>query len=335
MIESHDVIITPRPSQQRSFQDYFGNPTIHMTVEEDHQILSVEATSVITVDRDHSALLAENQIAWEQVRDAMAKAKYGTEAEFTCASPFTQPTHELAAYGAESYTEGRPILEATMDLTRRIYEDFEYDGTVTDVSTPVDQVFEIRGGVCQDFAHLQLTCLRALGLPARYVSGYLRTYPPAGKPRLIGADASHAWISVWCPEAGWVDFDPTNNKMIADEHITLTVGRDFGDVSPISGIILGGGNHYIDVSVDVMPIDLDGNEIGTSVTSEELAKVSSEVSGASKQEVDQSQRANPERQQEQSQEQVQAQDLTNAHQAPVTNNAQPDSLPPLSIDRTY
>lgn len=260
-VESHDIVITPNPAQKRSFADYFGNPAIHMTIEEDHSVLSVVATSFVNVTRDQTRLLATPSAPWETVRDMMFDRDHVSEAEFSCYSHFTQPTAEIAAYGAESFSPGRPILEAVRDLTARIYEDFEYDSSVTDVSTPISQVFEMKSGVCQDFAHLQLSCLRALGLPARYVSGYLRTYPPEGRPRLVGADASHAWISVWCPESGWVDFDPTNNKMISDEHVTLTIGRDFGDVSPISGIILGGGNHFVDVSVDVMPIDAAGNEI--------------------------------------------------------------------------
>ena len=264
LMENHELIIAPSPAQRRDFPDYFGNPAIHLTIEEDHDVLSIHALSTITVERDQSEALALSTTAWEDVRDMIKDPAHMNKSEFACYSGFTTPTEEIAAYGAQSFTPRRPLLEAVNDLTTRIFEDFDYDSTVTDASTPVARVFELKGGVCQDFAHLQLTCLRALGLPSRYVSGYLRTYPPEGQPRLIGADASHAWVSVWCPENGWIDFDPTNNKMIADEHITLTVGRDFDDVSPVSGIILGGGNHFVDVSVDVMPVDAEGNEIGTS-----------------------------------------------------------------------
>jgi transglutaminase-like putative cysteine protease len=141
-----------------------------------------------------------------------------------------------------------------MELTSRIHRDFKYQGGVTDVSTPVLEVLETRRGVCQDFAHLQIACLRSLGLPARYVSGYLLTHPPPGKPKLAGADESHAWLAVWCPELGWVDFDPTNNQIPNLEHITVAWGRDYGDVSPVSGFIFGGGEHEVAVAVDVMPV---------------------------------------------------------------------------------
>nr|WP_321524160.1 transglutaminase family protein [uncultured Cohaesibacter sp.] len=268
IIEDHDLLITPRPAHRRDFTDYFGNSAIHLTLEEDHTLLSINAVTVVTVTRDQTALLEQTTSSWETVRDLMFDRNHVDQAEFSCYSNFTNPTSEIAAYGAQSFPPGRPLMEGAMELTSRIFNDFEYDSTVTDIFTPISQVFEMKSGVCQDFAHFQLACLRALGLPARYVSGYLRTYPPKGQPRLVGADASHAWISVWCPEAGWIDFDPTNNKVIADEHVTLSIGRDFGDVSPISGIILGGGNHFVNVSVDVMPIDKDGNEIGQSISSQ-------------------------------------------------------------------
>jgi transglutaminase-like putative cysteine protease len=139
-------------------------------------------------------------------------------------------------------------------LTRRIFTDFKYDSKATTVATPLEEVWEKRRGVCQDFAHLGIACLRSLGLPARYVSGYLRTHPPAGQPRLVGADASHAWFAVFCPVAGWVDFDPTNNVQTTMDHITVAYGRDFGDVSPVAGIITGGGDHEVQVSVDVAEV---------------------------------------------------------------------------------
>ena len=234
VVEKHDLHILPVPAIKREFFDYFGNPAVHLSIDEDHTLLSIEAQSIISVDRDQSTALSISTASWESVRESMHDAARMAEAEFCCYSRFTKPTAEIAAWGARSFTPGRPLLDAVNDLTSRIFHDFDYDGTVTDASSPVTQVFELKGGVCQDFAHLQLACLRALGLPARYVSGYLRTYPPEGQPRLIGADASHAWISVWCPELGWIDFDPTNNKMIADEHVTLCIGRDFEDISPIS-----------------------------------------------------------------------------------------------------
>jgi transglutaminase-like putative cysteine protease len=162
---------------------------------------------------------------------------------------------ELADYARESFGPEIPLLEGARDLTRRIFNDFKYDVKATTVATPLEEVLLKRRGVCQDFAHLGIAFMRSLGLPARYVSGYLRTRPPAGKPRLVGADASHAWFSVFCPGTGWVDFDPTNNIVPGEEHVTVALGRDFGDVSPVAGILTGGGKHVVKVSVDVEPLD--------------------------------------------------------------------------------
>jgi transglutaminase-like putative cysteine protease len=179
--------------------------------------------------------------------------------QYTFASPYIRWTEEVAAYARESFAPGRPLVEAVLDLTGRIFRDFRYDTKTTTVSTTLPEIMQARAGVCQDFAHLQIGCLRAMGLPARYVSGYLLTTPAPGKPRLVGADASHAWVSVYVPHAGvgggeWVDFDPTNNTIPGEKHITLAWGRDFGDVSPLRGVILGGGRHRIHVSVDVSPV---------------------------------------------------------------------------------
>jgi transglutaminase-like putative cysteine protease len=147
------------------------------------------------------------------------------------------------------------VLEAALDLTRRIHRDFRYDSDATSVATPVDEVFRLRRGVCQDFVHVELACLRALALPARYVSGYLLTRPPPGREKLVGSDASHAWVSVWCADAGWVDLDPTNDMATGDEHVTLAWGRDYGDISPVNGVTFGGGKHVIEVAVDVNPVE--------------------------------------------------------------------------------
>jgi transglutaminase-like putative cysteine protease len=171
--------------------------------------------------------------------------------EFVFDSPLLRAAEKLADYARPSFAAGAPLLSAVLDLNRRINADFKYDRVATTVATPLEEVMEKRRGVCQDFAHLAIACLRSLGLAARYVSGYLRTRPPAGKPPLLGADASHAWFSVFCPELGWVDFDPTNNIMPETDHLTLGYGRDFGDVSPISGILTGGGKHDVKVAVTV------------------------------------------------------------------------------------
>ena len=174
--------------------------------------------------------------------------------QFVFDSPLAARVAGTGGLRAESFAAKTPLLAAVADLNRRIFTDFKYDPMATTVATPLEEVLEKRAGVCQDFAHLGIACLRSLGLPARYVSGYLRTRPPEGKPRLVGADASHAWFAVFCPGVGWVDFDPTNNLLPAEEHITLAFGRDYADVSPVSGVITGGGAHEVKVSVDVEPV---------------------------------------------------------------------------------
>jgi len=171
--------------------------------------------------------------------------------QFCFNSPLIRSSTELADYARKSFNDATPLLEGVQDLNRRIHADFKYDPVATTVATPLDEVLANRRGVCQDFAHLAIACLRSLGLSARYVSGYLRTHSAPGKPRLAGADASHAWFSAYCPGIGWVDFDPTNNLIPAQEHITVAYGRDFSDVSPVTGILVGGGSHQVTVGVNV------------------------------------------------------------------------------------
>ena len=175
--------------------------------------------------------------------------------QFVFESPHVVVDDAVLEYARPSFVADRPVLEAVRDLTRRIHLEFRYDKTATTVATPVADVLRQRRGVCQDFAHLEIACLRALGLPARYVSGYILTVPPPGSPRLIGADASHAWLAVWVGDAGWVDVDPTNNQLPGDQHITVAWGRDYADVSPLRGVVLGGGEHRVGVAVDVTPLD--------------------------------------------------------------------------------
>ena len=248
--------IEPAPTLRRTRTDYFGNELCFFSIQEHHRRLEITTQSEVTVNA-----LAKIDVtaspAWEEVaklfRDPVSPAVVEPY-EFVFDSPQVRAAMGLAEYALESFAAGTPILAGAQDLTRRIYQDFKYDPKATTVATPLEEVWEKRRGVCQDFAHLGIACLRSLGLPARYVSGYLRTHPPAGQPRLVGADASHAWFSVFCPRAGWVDFDPTNNCLTADEHITVAQGRDFGDVSPVAGIITGGGAHVVRVSVDVEPL---------------------------------------------------------------------------------
>lgn len=255
-VRRHSLLIEPAPSASAERRDYFGNVMSILTIEDEHSELVVHARSTVEVRAPDRPMLALST-PWEQVAGKAFTSDGAINVgvlQFASASRHTPPIAEAVDYARPSFAPGRPILEASLDLTRRIYHEFRFDSTATDISTPVAHVLQERRGVCQDFAHLAITCLRALGLPVRYVSGYILTYPPPGTEKLKGADASHAWISVWAPEAGWADFDPTNGVMPGEEHITLAYGRDYDDVSPISGVLLGGSRQTMDVAVDVTPV---------------------------------------------------------------------------------
>lgn len=246
--------VSPTPAVEEARIDYFGNPVIFFTVQEPHQQLVVKAEH--TTEIDPTAPLDPAQTpAWEDVRDQLASSSVPDALDayqFAFDSPYVRNSPELIEFAAVSFTPRRPILEASLDLTARIHRDFRYDPKATTLATTVAEVLAGRRGVCQDFAHLEIGCLRSLGLAARYLSGYVLTQPPAGEERLIGADASHAWLSFWCPAIGWIDLDPTNNLIPSEQHIMLGWGRDYDDVSPIKGIILGGGDHEVKVAVDVV-----------------------------------------------------------------------------------
>lgn len=253
----HELEIHPVPVGRGVHVDSFGNTATYFEIEGKHEELEVIARSLVEV----SAARVQNPSAtpsWETVRDACQGEKLtpGSDAGiFRFASPMVPLGPDFAAYARTDFPPGRPVLEGVVALTKRVFAEFRFDPRATNVTTPVAEVFKKRAGVCQDFAHLMLACLRSLGLPARYVSGYLETAPPPGKPRLIGADASHAWISVFCGEAaGWVDTDPTNNILPGERHITVAWGRDFSDVSPLRGVTLGAGGQRLEVAVDVMPV---------------------------------------------------------------------------------
>jgi transglutaminase-like putative cysteine protease len=248
-----EMLVDPTPAIDSIGQDYFGNPVHFVTVQEPHERLVVDAQSRIEVRPAPAPLDVDASEPWEQVRERLGVDSALEAYEFSFDSPYVTASEAVNAYARESFTPGRPILAAAMDLTSKIFHDFEYRGGVSDVSTPVSEVFAMRHGVCQDFAHLEIACLRSLGLAARYVSGYLLTRPPEGKEKLIGSDASHAWLAVWAGDKGWVEFDPTNNLIPDIEHITIGWGRDYGDVSPINGFIVGGGAHHVAVAVDVNP----------------------------------------------------------------------------------
>ena len=248
-----ELIIQPVPATITQRVDYFGNTLSFFTIQEPHKELVVEARSEVVMD-DNDAQLPQELIAWEDAVETLTKDQSPETVEasqFRFESPRIRLRPQFAAYALQSFTPRRSLVEGLLDLTTRIYKDFQFDSRVTNVRTTPEEVFKKRRGVCQDFAHLQIACLRSLNLSARYVSGYLRTYPPPGQPRLVGADASHAWVSAYCPKVGWIDLDPTNNLVPSKGHVTLAWGRDYGDVSPLRGLILGGGAHALTVWVDM------------------------------------------------------------------------------------
>jgi transglutaminase-like putative cysteine protease len=256
-----EICVSPAPVTHTERTDFFGNTLCFFTVQEPHRELIVEARSAVTVTPPAKS---NDSIPWEeaaallpvdQTEDGLAAYQFGFE------SPRIRVRPEFAAYALESFTPRRPMADALMDLTTRIYKDFRFDSKATNVRTPPEEVFKKRHGVCQDFAHVQIACLRSINIAARYVSGYLRTYPPPGKPRLIGADASHAWVSAWCPGTGWLDVDPTNNVVPSDGHVTLAWGRDYSDVSPLRGLVLGGGAHTLKVAVDMEPQETEQQDL--------------------------------------------------------------------------
>jgi transglutaminase-like putative cysteine protease len=252
---AYDLVVRPRPAVSTQRTDYFGNHVTFLALQEPHQLLTIMARSTVEVHPSEPPSPAETP-AWDIVRDCLQHERTPAELEayqYVFDSPYVISSAALRRYATASFPVGRPLLAAVLDLTRRIHTDFTYDPKATSVSTPLDEVLHHRLGVCQDFAQVQIGCLRALGLAARYVSGYLATQPPPGQPRLVGADASHAWVSVYCPGFGWIDIDPTNNVLPSDRHITVALGRDYSDVSPIKGVFLGGGQHTVKVAVDVVP----------------------------------------------------------------------------------
>ena len=251
----HRLNVRPTPSLMNKRVDYFGNTVSLFSIVEAHKQLNITAISTVHVSRGEPSRLGDSS-RWEEVRDELPNHtdKRGlSRYQFCFDSPHVRRGPEFADFAATSFSRGRPILEAVRDFTARIHNEFSYDPTATTVSTPVEEVFASRRGVCQDLAHFQIGCLRSLGLAARYVSGYLRTVP--AQPQLVGADASHAWLSVYCGAAGWVDVDPTNDLFATSDHITVAWGRDYSDVCPINGMFIGGGQHSLRVAVDVAPIE--------------------------------------------------------------------------------
>lgn len=255
---SHVTDIRPRPSERSSRRDFFGTLTENVVIEAAHSNLRIDSRSRVSVARQPPPRDAESP-SWEDVRDVAFEATSlgpSSPVGYVFGSPLVPLLPPVSAYAAASFQPGAGILAGAVDLMHRIRTEFRYDPKATVISTPLREVFDNRHGVCQDFAHVMIAGLRGLGLPAAYVSGYLRTIPPAGQPRLQGADATHAWVSLWCgAELGWVDFDPTNDLLVASDHIVLAVGRDFSDVSPVDGIIVGSPKQKLGVAVDVVLVE--------------------------------------------------------------------------------
>ena len=251
------LVVEPTPAFMTREHDYFGNWVNLFVLQEPHRRFLVTAHSEVTV-REPFLPDPEDTAPWEEVREMLASSteqEVFEAVEHRFESPHVRWDAGVSEYAARSFPPGRPILAAALDLSQRIHSDFEYRPGTTNVATSVRAVFEQRRGVCQDFAHLMIAGMRAMGLSARYVSGYLLTRPVDGQPRRIGSDASHAWAAAYCPGYDFIDIDPTNNMLVTVEHPTLAWGRDFGDVSPLKGVVLGGGAHSVDVAVEVVPVD--------------------------------------------------------------------------------
>jgi transglutaminase-like putative cysteine protease len=259
--QAHEITVTPAPTDCRERTDSFGNPVIEMVLESPHDSLEVVALSTVEVC-GRTVPKPDATPAWEAVREALAyRAGWRPEpaimeaTQFLFESPHVRVKRDLRAYASECFAPGRALVAAAEALMAKIHREFNFDAAATTVATPVMKFFEQRRGVCQDFAHLMISCLRSMGLAARYVSGYLLTRPPPGKPRRVGADASHGWVALFVPGSGWIDLDPTNNVFPSLEHITLGWGRDFTDVTPLCGVIHGGGDQTLEVKVTIEPDD--------------------------------------------------------------------------------
>jgi transglutaminase-like putative cysteine protease len=255
----HRLVVSPAPAQQSEAVDVYGNTRAFFSLQSAHDVLRVTADSLVATS---APALPHDEMSWEQVRERLRYhrgAAYDPAAEFVFASPQVPRHDNFLAYARPSFTRERPLLEAVHHLLERIHTDFIYEPEATDVSTPVLDALQMRRGVCQDFAHVMLACLRSLGLPARYVSGYMLTEPPPGSARLVGCDASHAWASVYLPgpegPGEWIDLDPTNGRAPGEDYVVLATGRDYSDVSPLRGVIHGGARHKLHVGVTVTPVD--------------------------------------------------------------------------------
>jgi transglutaminase-like putative cysteine protease len=259
---SHKLSIDPPPAQRNETPDLYGNTRAFFALEATHDKLVVTAESVVETSVPVLSPAIARELPWEAVRERFRfrkDATFDAASEFVFPSPYVPRHDDFTAYARASFVPGRPAFDVAMDLTVRMYEDFDYDADSTEINTPAVEALAQRKGVCQDFAHIMIACFRTMGLPARYVSGYLLTQPPPGQPRLVGADASHAWVSVYLPgegdsPGGWADFDPTNGRQPGEDYVTLAIGRDYSDVSPMRGVLHGGARHTLRVGVTVQPV---------------------------------------------------------------------------------
>lgn len=254
---SFNIIISPLPEVLEEHIDFFGNKLYYFVIEQEHEELTVTVRSQVEIINGMETKLPYPVHSWESVRDMLlaSTGEYMNEKQFTHPTEITAATEEIRSYAQRSFTAGRPLFEAAYDLINRIYTDFTFTPGFTTISTPLSVVMKERKGVCQDFAHLAISCIHSMGLPARYVSGYLETVAPEGKEKLTGVDASHAWIAVFIPGMGWVDFDPTNNQLANEQYITIGWGRDYFDIIPLKGVIMSSNPHELAVSVDVKRVE--------------------------------------------------------------------------------
>jgi transglutaminase-like putative cysteine protease len=252
--KSAELTIDPRPDILNEYEDFFGNKVTYFAIQQEHRSLTVTVSSEIV--KTPAGALEFNLYgheSWESVKQQLSsqRQEYADILQYIPETPMTASDPEIAFYTRQSFLSGRPFFEAAKELMERIYTDFRFQPGFTTIATPLSVVMRERKGVCQDFAHLAIACIRSMGLPARYISGYIETIPPQGTQKLTGVDASHAWFSVFLPGTGWIDFDPTNNQLPSDQHLVIGWGRDYSDILPLKGMIVSSGSHQLSVSVDV------------------------------------------------------------------------------------
>ncbi len=252
-IEEFEYSIQPEPSFLTRRKDFYGNEFLYFSIQRSHKELIVNSNCTVEVyTPSWLNLTGSDTVAWEEIVAWLKTTNADTNIRQYCLeSNHVQFIDGVREYALQSFTPGRPVMEAMLDLNKRIHSDFQFTPGFTEISTPLTEVFQSRKGVCQDFAHFGLACLRSVGLAARYMSGYIETLPPPGKPKLVGADASHAWIALFIPTHGWIEFDSTNNLLVADQHIRVATGRDFADIVPMKGIVYSGGGQKMTVMVNV------------------------------------------------------------------------------------